>query len=82
MSLLALLLAAQAPFIAFPEPGLDDPAAFLLHATDRLGEDGLRRAFHPVLPSRITRLVLRNFSVRGRRYDIVVERDTLRFVAK
>lgn len=48
----------------------------------RLGEDGLRRAFRPVLPSRITRLVLRNFSVRGRRYDIVVERDTVRFVPK
>lgn len=48
----------------------------------RLGEDGLRQAFRPVLPSRITRLVLRNFSVRGKRYDILVERDTVRFVPK
>ena len=48
----------------------------------RLGDGGLRRAFRPVLPTRLTRLTLRNFSVRGRRYDIVVERDTVRFVAR
>ena len=46
----------------------------------RLGEQGLRPAFRPVLPSRLRRLVLRNVSVRGKRYDIVVERDTVRFV--
>jgi hypothetical protein len=28
MSFLALLLAVQAPYVAFPEPGLDDPAAY------------------------------------------------------
>src|SRR6185436_13224280 len=28
MSFLALLLAAQAPYVAFPQPGLDDPAAY------------------------------------------------------
>jgi trehalose/maltose hydrolase-like predicted phosphorylase len=48
----------------------------------RLDESGLRRAFRPLLPSRLTQMVLRNFSVRGKRYDIVVERDTVRFVAK
>src|SRR2546427_10113476 len=48
----------------------------------RLDESGLRAAFRPVLPSRIARLVLRNVSVRGRRYDIVVERDTARFVSR
>src|SRR2546427_12801931 len=45
----------------------------------RLGPDGLSPAFRPVLPSRIRRLVLRNVAVRGRRYDIVVERDSARF---
>jgi len=48
----------------------------------RFDESGLRAAFRPVLPSRITRLVLRNVSVRGRRYDVVVERDTARFVSR
>jgi protein-glucosylgalactosylhydroxylysine glucosidase len=48
----------------------------------RLDPSGVRLAFRPVLPSRLTRLVLQNASVRGRRYDIVVERDTTRFVAK
>jgi trehalose/maltose hydrolase-like predicted phosphorylase len=48
----------------------------------RLGEKGLEPAFRPVLPSRIRRLVLGNFTVRGRRYDIVVERDTTRFVPR
>jgi trehalose/maltose hydrolase-like predicted phosphorylase len=48
----------------------------------RLGEKGLELAFRPVLPSRIRRLVLGNFTVRGRRYDIVVERDTTRFVPR
>jgi trehalose/maltose hydrolase-like predicted phosphorylase len=48
----------------------------------RLDETGLRRAFKPMLPSRIRRLVLRNVAVRGKRYDIVVERDSARFVAR
>ena len=48
----------------------------------RLDESGLRRAFRPLLPSRLTRLTLRNFSVRGRRYDIVVARDSVRFMPR
>jgi trehalose/maltose hydrolase-like predicted phosphorylase len=39
----------------------------------RLGETGLEPAFAPLLPSRITRLVLRNVYSRGRRYDIAVD---------
>jgi len=46
----------------------------------RLGEEGLRPAFRPVLPSRIRRLTLRHVSVRGRVVDIVVEGDSARFV--
>ncbi len=45
----------------------------------RLGEDGLRPAFRPVLPTRIRRLTLRHVSVRGRVVDIVVEGDSARF---
>ena len=48
----------------------------------RLDENGLRRAFPPLLPSRLARLTLRNFSVRGRRYDVEVQRDTVRFVPR
>jgi trehalose/maltose hydrolase-like predicted phosphorylase len=39
----------------------------------RLGEGGLEPAFPPVLPSRISRLLLRNLQVRGKRYDVVVD---------
>jgi trehalose/maltose hydrolase-like predicted phosphorylase len=39
----------------------------------RIGEAGLEPAFAPLLPSRITRLVLRNVYSRGRRYDVVVD---------
>ncbi len=44
----------------------------------RLGDDGVRRAFAPVLPSSISRLTLRGFRIRGKCYDIVVENDQLR----
>ena len=39
----------------------------------RWGESGLEPAFRPLLPSRITRLTLRNVFNRGERYDIVVD---------
>jgi len=45
----------------------------------RLGREGLRPAFRPVLPTRIRRLTLRHVSVRGRVVDIVVEGDSARF---
>ena len=48
----------------------------------RLDETGLRRAFRPMLPSRLRRLVLRNVSVRGKRFDVVVERDSARFMPR
>ena len=48
----------------------------------RLSERGLETAFPPALPSAVRRLVLRNISVRSRRYDIVVEHDTTRFVPR
>ena len=39
----------------------------------RIGDNGLEPAFQPILPSRIKRLVLRNFYSRGKRVDIVVD---------
>jgi trehalose/maltose hydrolase-like predicted phosphorylase len=48
----------------------------------RFDDTGLRPAFKPLLPSGIERLVLRNFSVGGRRYDLIVERHGVRFNAK
>ena len=39
----------------------------------RLAEGGLEPAFPPVLPSHVSRLVLRNLHVRGKRYDVVVD---------
>jgi trehalose/maltose hydrolase-like predicted phosphorylase len=46
----------------------------------RLGEKGLEPAFDPVLPSRITRLVIRNAFSRGKRYDIVVDQSGRRML--
>ena len=48
----------------------------------RLGEDGLEEAFPPVLPSHIDRLELRNLSVRGRRVDVVVDREGRRLAPR
>jgi trehalose/maltose hydrolase-like predicted phosphorylase len=39
----------------------------------RLGEQGLKPAFAPILPSRIKSLTLRNVYSRGKRYDVVVD---------
>jgi hypothetical protein len=48
----------------------------------RLGEKGLEPAFPPVLPSRITRLTLKNVYSRGKRYDIVVDSTGRRMVPR
>jgi trehalose/maltose hydrolase-like predicted phosphorylase len=46
----------------------------------RLGENGVEPAFAPVLPSSVTRLVLRNLSIRGNRYDVTVDAKGRRMV--
>lgn len=46
----------------------------------RLGDGGLEPKFAPVLPSHITRLVLRNLHVRGKRYDVIVDSAGRRMV--
>jgi protein-glucosylgalactosylhydroxylysine glucosidase len=48
----------------------------------RLGDNGLEPAFAPLLPSRITRLEIRNVQVRGKRWDIIVDAKGRRMVAR
>lgn len=47
----------------------------------RLTDGGLEPKFQPVLPSQITRLVLRGLHVKGKRYDVVVDSAGRRMVA-
>src|SRR2546422_870401 len=63
MSLLAFLLVAQTatqdtvrPYLAFPEPGLDDPAAYEGYAT-RVYQDGSHNAFQVYLKGNTGRVV-------------------------
>lgn len=44
----------------------------------RLSEEGVAPKFTPVLPSGIKKLVIRNATIRGKRYDLTVEGNTLR----
>jgi hypothetical protein len=46
----------------------------------RLGDHGLEPAFPSVLPSHITRLVLKNVHARGKRYDVVVDSSGRRII--
>jgi trehalose/maltose hydrolase-like predicted phosphorylase len=48
----------------------------------RWGENGIAQKFKPFLPSRVKKLVLKNISTRGKRYDFVVEGETLSQVSK
>jgi trehalose/maltose hydrolase-like predicted phosphorylase len=48
----------------------------------RLGAHGLEPAFAPLLPSRITRLEIRNVRLRGKRWDVVVDARGRRMVPR
>ncbi len=75
----------RGPFLMLSETPTNDAVNFVTGAGGflqqviygytglRLGEGGLGPAFAPLLPSRVTRLVLRNVYHRGQRYDIVVD---------
>jgi trehalose/maltose hydrolase-like predicted phosphorylase len=41
----------------------------------RLGDNGLEPAYPALLPSSVERLVLRHISIRGKRYDVTVDRS-------
>ncbi|HEV8400648.1 MAG TPA: hypothetical protein VGQ18_12535 [Gemmatimonadales bacterium] len=56
MTLLALLLAAQAPYVAFPEPGLDDPAAYAGYTT-RVYRDARANAVQIYIDAKSGRVV-------------------------
>ena len=82
----------KGPFLMLSETPTNDAVNFVTGAGGflqqvifgytglRLGDHGLEPAFAPVLPSRITRLVLRNVQVRGKHYDVVVDAGGRRIV--
>ena len=75
----------RGPFLMLSETPANDAVNFVTGAGGflqqvifgytglRLGGRGLEPAFPAVLPSRITRLRLRNLHVHGKRYDVVVD---------
>jgi trehalose/maltose hydrolase-like predicted phosphorylase len=75
----------KGPFLMISETPTNDAVSFLTGAGGflqqvifgytglRIGGDGLEPAFSPVLPTRVTRLALRNVRARGRRYDVIVD---------
>jgi hypothetical protein len=82
----------RGPFLMLSETPTNDAVNFVTGAGGflqhvifgytglRLGDQGLEPAFAPVLPSRISRLVLRNVYARGRRYDVIVDAGGRRVV--
>ncbi len=48
----------------------------------RLDTDGLVQKFKPFLPNHVERLTLKNFRVRDKGYDIVIEKNNVRFIEK
>jgi protein-glucosylgalactosylhydroxylysine glucosidase len=82
----------KGPFLMLSETPTNDAVNFLTGAGGflqqvifgytglRLGDHGLEPAFAPVLPSRITRLVLRNIQARGKHYDVIVDASGRRIV--
>ncbi|MBA3260435.1 MAG: glycoside hydrolase family 65 protein, partial [Gemmatimonadales bacterium] len=75
----------RGPFLMLSETPTNDAVNFVTGAGGflqqvifgytglRLGEGGLEPAFPPLLPSRVTRLTLRNLKIRGERFDVVVD---------
>jgi trehalose/maltose hydrolase-like predicted phosphorylase len=84
----------RGPFLMLSETPTNDAVNFVTGAGGflqqvifgwtglRLGAAGLEEAFEPLLPSRVTRLVLRNVYCRGKRYDIVVDSTGRRIVPR
>jgi hypothetical protein len=75
----------KGPFLMLSETPTNDAVDFVTGAGGflqqviygytglRIRDGGLEPTFPAILPSRITRLVLRNVSSRGKRYDVVVD---------
>ena len=48
----------------------------------RFGSRGVEPKFPPILPSSVTRLVLRNVSIGGRRWDVTVDSRGRRMISR
>ncbi len=84
----------KGPFLMLSETPTNDAVNFVTGAGGflqqilfgwtglRWGERGLEPEFPAVLPSSVKRLVLRNVSVRGKRYDITVDRQGRRMTPR
>ncbi|HXI64267.1 MAG TPA: hypothetical protein VNH14_07170 [Gemmatimonadales bacterium] len=82
------------PFYALAETPRNDAVNFLTGAGGflqqviygytglRITDEGLRPVYRPVLPSAITRLMLKHVSVHGKTFDIVVQGDSARFLPR
>jgi trehalose/maltose hydrolase-like predicted phosphorylase len=82
----------KGPFLQISETPRNNAVSFLTGAGGflqqvifgytglRIGEGGLVPAFAPVLPSRVTRLVLHDFHARGRRVDVIVDAKGRRII--
>ena len=82
----------KGPFLMLSETPTNDAVNFVTGAGGflqqvifgwtglRLGDGGLEPAFPPLLPSSVKRLVLRNITVRGKRYDVTVDSSGRRMV--
>ncbi|HET8622023.1 MAG TPA: hypothetical protein VFM14_00520 [Gemmatimonadales bacterium] len=75
----------KGPFLMLSETPTNDAVNFVTGAGGflqqvifgwtglRFGDDGIEPAFPPLLPSRVTRLVLCNISIKGKRHDVIVD---------
>jgi hypothetical protein len=75
----------KGPFLMLSETPTNDAVDFVTGAGGflqqvmygytglRFGPKGLVPEFAPILPSSVSRLVLRNVQLRGKRYDVVVD---------
>ena len=83
----------KGPFLMLSETPTNDAVNFVTGAGGflqqvifgwtglRLGDNGLEPAYPALLPSSVERLVLRHISVRGKRYDVTVDRSGRRMTS-
>ncbi len=83
----------RGPFLMLAETPRNDAVSFVTGAGGvlqqvlfgytglRFTDRGLAPVVRPLLPSRVRRLELRNIPIRGARYHVIVEGDSLRMVA-
>jgi protein-glucosylgalactosylhydroxylysine glucosidase len=84
----------KGPFLMLSETPTNDAVNFVTGAGGflqqiifgytglRFGPNGVTPAFRPLLPSSVSRLTLRNVSIRGKRYDIVVDASGRRILPR